>query len=105
VFAASPTPEPPAPTTPYDAAAEAALPHPLFSTTFQSALKQGPEIAQEATKALEKMQIGVKDAEVSKFLADARALQRFQGTDTRTIAVLGDSGEGKKIQSYLLFQY
>ncbi|KAH7193897.1 uncharacterized protein B0J16DRAFT_395906 [Fusarium flagelliforme] len=105
VFAASPTPEPPAPTTAYDAAAEAALPHPLFSATFQSALKQGPEIAQEATKALEKMQIGVKDAEVSKFLADAKALQRFQGTDTRTIAVLGDSGEGKSslINSLLHF--
>ncbi|CAG7563209.1 unnamed protein product, partial [Fusarium equiseti] len=105
VFAASPTPELPAPTTPYDAAAEAALPHSLFSATFQSALKQGPEIAQEATKALEKMQIGVKDAEVSKFLADAKALQRFQGTDTRTIAVLGDSGEGKSslINSLLHF--
>lgn len=104
-FTASPTPEPPNLATPYDVAAEAALPHALFSANFQNALKQGPEIAQEATRALEKMQIGVKDAELGKFLVDAKALQRFQGTDTRKIAVLGDSGEGKSslINSLLHF--
>jgi hypothetical protein len=96
---ASPTPEPSAPITPYDARAEAAPPHALFTATFQVALKQGSDIAQKAVRAIEKIQAGTSvevDSEVDKFLGDAKSLQRFQGTDTRTIAVLGDSGEGKK---------
>jgi hypothetical protein len=66
---------------------------------FQDALKEGPNIAQKAVKAIEKMQAGnpgILDSDVSKFLDDAKDLQQFQGSDTRTIAVLGDSGEGKK---------
>lgn len=45
------------------------------------------------------------DPAMSKFLKDARSLQVFQGTDTRTIAVLGDSGQGKSslINSLLHF--
>jgi ABC-type transport system involved in cytochrome bd biosynthesis fused ATPase/permease subunit len=96
---ASPTPEPPALITPYDARAEAAPPHALFTATFQDALKQGSHIAQKAVRAVEKIQAsasGEVDSEIDKLLGDAKSLQRFQGTDTRTIAVLGDSGEGKK---------
>ncbi|KAI1057394.1 hypothetical protein LB507_011543 [Fusarium sp. FIESC RH6] len=102
-FVASPTPEPPALATPYDAAAEAAPPHPLFSATFQDALKQGPEIAQEAVRAIQTLRTSINDNKLVKLLADAMALRRFRGTDTRTIAVLGDSGEGKETQWRILF--
>lgn len=97
-YVASPTPEPPAPVTPYDAKEEAAPPHVLFSDIFQDAMKQGVGMAQKATAAIEKMQTCASeeaDSGVGKFLDDAKDLQRFQGTDTRTIAVLGDSGEGE----------
>ncbi|RKK19393.1 hypothetical protein BFJ65_g6115 [Fusarium oxysporum f. sp. cepae] len=48
---------------------------------------------------------GILDSDVSKLLDDAKDLQQFQGSDTRTIAVLGDSGEGKSslINSLLHF--
>ncbi|PCD21564.1 hypothetical protein FGRA07_11678 [Fusarium graminearum] len=92
---ASPTPEPSVPITPYDARAESAPPHALFTATFQDVLKQASDIAQKADEG----------SEIDKFLGDAKRLQRFQGTDTRTIAVLGDSGEGKSslINSLLHF--
>ncbi|KAH7133693.1 hypothetical protein EDB81DRAFT_859227 [Dactylonectria macrodidyma] len=35
------------------------------------------------------------DATLKRLMEDAKSLRRFQGSDTRTIAVLGDSGEGK----------
>lgn len=98
-FIASPTPEPSAPITPYDDRAEAAPPHALFTTTFQDALKQGSDIAQKTMRSIEKLQSGASrevESDINKFLSDAKSLQRFQGTDTRTIAVLGDSGEGKE---------
>ncbi|KAF5589898.1 uncharacterized protein FSUBG_11004 [Fusarium subglutinans] len=83
----SPTPAPPAPVTPYDPRQEPAPIHTLFTSTLQDALKE------EA------------DSELSKFLDDAKDLQGFQGTDTRTVAVLGASGEGKSslINSLLHF--
>ncbi|CAJ0551485.1 Ff.00g114150.m01.CDS01 [Fusarium sp. VM40] len=107
-FVASPTPEPSAPITPYDDRAEAAPPHALFMATFQDALKLGSDIAQKAVRSIEKVQAGASgeiDSEIDKLLGDAKSLQRFHGTDTRTIAVLGDSGEGKSslINSLLHF--
>lgn len=98
-FIASPTPEPSAPITPYDDRAEAAPPHALFTATFQDALKQGSDIARKTVTSIERVQTGGSrevESDINKFLSDAKSLQRFQGTDTRTIAVLGDSGEGKE---------
>lgn len=98
-YMASPNPEPPALVIPYDTRTELAFSHALFTSVFQDALKEGPNIAQKAVKAIEKMQAGnpgILDSDVSMFLDDAKDLQQFQGSDTRTIAVLGDSGEGKK---------
>ncbi|QKD53759.2 uncharacterized protein FOBCDRAFT_260326 [Fusarium oxysporum Fo47] len=107
-YMASQNPEPPALVIPYDTRTELAFSHALFTSVFQDALKEGPNIAQKAVKAIEKMQAGnpgILDSDVSKFLDDAKDLQQFQGSDTRTIAVLGDSGEGKSslINSLLHF--
>ncbi|KAG8670948.1 hypothetical protein FPOAC1_004183 [Fusarium poae] len=104
----SPIPEPPASIIPYDARTEVPPTHALFTDTFQNALLQGSETAQKVVRAIEKLQAGAlreSDSEVRNFLSDAKSLQHFQGTDTRTIAVLGDSGEGKSslINSLLHF--
>ncbi|CEI60224.1 unnamed protein product [Fusarium venenatum] len=105
---ASPIPEPPAPMIPYDARTEVAPAHALFTDTFQNALLQGSKTAQKVVRAIEKMQAGASresNSEVGNFLNDSKSLRHFQGTDTRTIAVLGDSGEGKSslINSLLHF--
>ncbi|KAF5688802.1 hypothetical protein FCIRC_1708 [Fusarium circinatum] len=104
----SPTPEPPVPITPYDPRQEPAPIHTLFKSAFQDALKEGPELAKMVVKAIQKLQTKnpkESDSELSKFLDGAKDLQRFQGTDTRTVAVLGASGEGKSslINSLLHF--
>ncbi|KAH7190559.1 hypothetical protein BKA60DRAFT_626321 [Fusarium oxysporum] len=81
-YMASPNPEPPALVIPYDTRTELAFPHALFTSVFQDALKEGPNIAQKAVKAIEKMQAGnpgILDSDVSKFLDDAKDLQQFQG--------------------------
>lgn len=88
----------PPPVIPYDIEDEARPSHPLFTSTFQNALKDGFRIAKDTVSAIDKMRAGglvESDTDLKKFLDDAKALQRFQGSDTRTIAVLGDSGEGK----------
>ncbi|KAF4472847.1 hypothetical protein FALBO_253 [Fusarium albosuccineum] len=102
------TPQPITPITPYDARDEPAPRHALFTSVFQDALEQGPEIAKKAAVAIEKMSAGGlegTDSEIEKFLNDTRDLQRFQGTDARTIAVLGDSGEGKSSLINSLLHY
>ncbi|XEV04523.1 hypothetical protein FSHL1_009810 [Fusarium sambucinum] len=104
----SPIPEPPTPIIPYDARTEVPPTHTLFTDTFQNALLQGSETAQKVVQAIEKMRVGAlreSNPEVLNFYGDAKSLQHFQGTDTRTIAVLGDSGEGKSslINSLLHF--
>ncbi|KAL3965416.1 hypothetical protein ACCO45_002420 [Purpureocillium lilacinum] len=99
-----PSPQP----IPYDAKDEPAPAHALFTSTFQDALKDGRKIAQAAVAAIEAA-IGTGTAEpddlLRKLMQDAKGLTKFEGTDTRTIAVLGDSGEGKSslINSLLHF--
>lgn len=84
--------------TPYDPKDEAAPVHPFFSTTFQTALKDGANIAKETifrSRKLAPSYSPKSDPNLNRFIQDAGSLMRFQGSDTRTIAVLGDSGEGK----------
>jgi len=89
---------------PYDAKDEPAPAHALFTSTFQDALKDGRKIAQAAVAAIEAA-IGTGTAEpddlLRKLMQDAKGLTKFEGTDTRTIAVLGDSGEGKHKSIYV----
>lgn len=95
-----PSPQP----IPYDAKDEPAPAHALFTSTFQDALKDGRKIAQAAVAAIEAA-IGTGTAEpddlLRKLMQDAKGLTKFEGTDTRTIAVLGDSGEGKHKSIYV----
>ncbi|UNI13469.1 hypothetical protein JDV02_000212 [Purpureocillium takamizusanense] len=92
------TPQPPTQPIPYDAKDEAAPAHELFTSTFQDALKDGRKISEDAVAAIEgamQASTAASTVELRQLLHTAKALTSFECTDTRTIAVLGDSGEGK----------
>lgn len=80
----------------YDVRNETAPAHRFFTVEFQSTLQAGLGIARDMLTELEGLDGLVQsDSNLQKFLEDANALCAFQGSDTKTIAVLGDSGEGR----------
>ena len=82
--------------TPYDVRNESAPAHRFFTPEFQSALRAGAGIARDTLAELERLGGLVRgERELEKLLDDAVRLCSFQGSDTKTIAVLGDSGEGR----------
>ncbi|KAK4152198.1 hypothetical protein C8A00DRAFT_35109 [Chaetomidium leptoderma] len=85
------------PTTPYDVRTEAAPAHRFFTAEFQSALRAGLGVARDTLAAAEALDSFVEDGgeDLEKLLDDANELCAFEGSDIKTIAVLGDSGEGK----------
>lgn len=80
----------------YDVTDEEAPLEPFFTSIFQNALRDGLGIANKLVSAIEKL-IGdeTPSVDLERLLNDARKLETFQSSDTRTIAVLGDSGEGE----------
>jgi len=68
---------------------------PFFTPVFQTALKTGLNIANKVVSAIEKL-VGSSEpsSDLERLFKDATRLGTFQSSDTRTIAVLGDSGEG-----------
>lgn len=93
----SPSPANPLPNpAPYDIQDEGAPPHHFFKHSFQNALRDAVGIAKELASLIEDLQ-GTEapyyDA-LTRLLEDARSLGAFTGSETRTIAVLGDSGQG-----------
>ncbi|EFQ96945.1 hypothetical protein MGYG_08870 [Nannizzia gypsea CBS 118893] len=81
----------------YDVESETAPIMPFFSPTFQRSLKEGLEIAQRTTIALEKLKpFLVPGSRGGELMADGMRFSSFRGCDTRTIALLGDSGEAGK---------
>ena len=81
---------------PYDVRDEKAPLEPFFTPVFQTALQGGLNIAKKLVGAIERFG-GASESrgDLNRLLKDAKALSIFQSSDTRTIAVLGDSGEGK----------
>jgi hypothetical protein len=68
---------------------------PFFTSVFQTALQNGLGIANKVVTAIEKLAGSSEpSSDLERLFKDARRLGTFQSTDTRTIAVLGDSGEG-----------
>lgn len=80
---------------PYDVRDEEAPLETFFTPVFQTALQNGLSIANKVDTAIETL-FGSSQAssDLERLLKDARRLGIFQSSDTRTIAVLGDSGEG-----------
>lgn len=80
---------------PYDVRDEEAPLEPFFTSVFQTALQNGLSIANTVCTAIEKL-VGSSEpsSDLERLSKDAKRLGTFQSSDTRTIAVLGDSGEG-----------
>ncbi|RYO92978.1 hypothetical protein DL762_001340 [Monosporascus cannonballus] len=80
--------------------------HPFFTSSFQTALKAGLDIAKGVANTIQSIPDSIeRGPEIHRLLKDAKSLSSFVGSDTRTIAVLGDSGQGKSslINSLLHF--
>lgn len=82
-------------TGPYDVRDEESPLEPFFTSVFQTALQNGLGIANKVVSAIGKL-VGSSEpsSDLERLFKDARRLGTFQSSDTRTIAVLGDSGEG-----------
>lgn len=80
---------------PYDVRDERAPSEPFFTPAFQTALQKGLGIARSAATALCPFESSSEPGgDLNRLLKDAKELGAFHSSDTRTIAVLGDSGEG-----------
>ncbi|KFY44996.1 hypothetical protein V494_01204 [Pseudogymnoascus sp. VKM F-4513 (FW-928)] len=94
------------PTSPYDVGSEEPPLEPFFASPFQTALQKGLDIAKDAADAMERAgKPVVAGGDLQRLINNATELSTFESSETRTIAVLGDSGEGKSslINSLLHF--
>ncbi|MBE3046254.1 hypothetical protein IMZ48_27700 [Candidatus Bathyarchaeota archaeon] len=81
---------------PYDINSEQMPPHPFFSTEFQAKLREGGIIAERAVAVIGRMTDVVgHDETLDRLMEDSQRLTSFRATETKTVAILGDSGEGK----------
>ncbi|MBE3047626.1 hypothetical protein IMZ48_34955 [Candidatus Bathyarchaeota archaeon] len=81
---------------PYDVSAERMPDHRVFSIEFQDMLQRGMGIARGTVAAIDRLTAVVGDDDtLADLRKDALRLSSFRATDTKTIAVLGDSGEGR----------
>ena len=79
----------------YDVNSERAPSHPFFTQALQQALISGAGTAKQAAAYIQDLnEIDDPGVVATKLLRDAKKLSAFHAEDTRTIAVLGDSGEG-----------
>ena len=86
--------------TPYDVGNETAPAHRFFTPEFQATLREGAAIARNTLAEVEMFDELVEgDSGLEKLLDDATELCSFRGSDTKTIAVLGNSGEGGLIHA------
>ncbi|KAL8365133.1 hypothetical protein RB595_004106 [Gaeumannomyces hyphopodioides] len=100
---ASPLPDP----VPYDIRDEGAPLHQFFDPSFQNALRGAVDIAKELVNLIGDLR-GTEPPyynALTRLLKDARRLGDFTGSETRTIAVLGDSGQGKSSLINSLLHY
>lgn len=68
---------------------------PFYSPVFQTALHSGHAIARGTHDAIQRvMGRSDKNAALNSFLTDAMSLSQNKTASVRTIAVIGDSGEG-----------
>ncbi|OBT85494.1 hypothetical protein VE02_07345 [Pseudogymnoascus sp. 03VT05] len=80
----------------YDVETEAPPPERFYSLNFQNTIQSGTNISNQLAEALEKAQLSPVDGDnLPRLISDAKTLRKFEASDTRTIAILGDSGEGK----------
>lgn len=82
-------------TGPYNIRDEVPPEHAFFSRDFQTALRNGLGVARGIADMIRNMPPSIeRGPEIQALLGKAENMGRFIGSDTRTVAVLGDSGEG-----------
>jgi len=81
---------------PYDTKDEPAPTAPFYTTAFQSALKDGVGIAREAAEAFVTACALDDSPALQRLKSMAEDLSKYRSSETKTIAVLGDSGEGER---------
>jgi hypothetical protein len=74
---------------------EPAPSEPFYSQTFQLALKSGIRIASDASDGLTTLRGSMTNQGLRSLQENADTLKNYQCSGTRTIAVLGDSGQGE----------
>ncbi|KAI9739990.1 MAG: hypothetical protein M1818_005046 [Claussenomyces sp. TS43310] len=81
---------------PYDVRDEEALPEAYFTPDFKKALQQGRGTAKSAANTVKGLMLldpSCQDTILRKLRLEAIQLDNFQNSETRKIAVLGDSGK------------
>jgi hypothetical protein len=81
---------------PYDIKDEPAPTAPFYTTAFQSALRDGVGIAREAAEAFVAICALDDNPALQRLKSMAEDLSKYRSSETKTIAVLGDSGEGER---------
>lgn len=83
-------------TSAYNVESEVPPSQPFHSPAFQDVLRKGLNIPRQLADALEKAQLSLVDGDnIQRLISDAQGLSKFEVSDTRTIAILGDSGGGE----------
>jgi hypothetical protein len=80
---------------PYNINDEPAPNEPFYSPQFQSMLQEGIKIAGDVTDGLIELRSFASNQGLSNLQENAETLKNYQNSGTRTIAVLGDSGQGE----------
>lgn len=92
-------------TAPYDVNGEEAPVEPFFDPRFQATLVKGIDLAQRMANAMAGDHFkSERDSDLNRLWNDAKRLRNFQTSDTRTVAVLGDSGQGESTLSLCIAQ-
>ena len=82
----------------YDVNSEQVPDEPFFDARFQAALVKGKDLAQKVANALAGYHLqSERESDLKRLWSDAKKLSSFQTSDTRTVAVLGNSGEGDSL--------
>ena len=82
---------------PYDVKEETSSPsHPFYTQSSRSkGIEDGIRLAKDINVALQRLSVDMaSDADVSRFVEEAKRLSNFEAHDLKRIAVLGDSGAG-----------
>lgn len=99
---AEPEAQPDVPVTsqPYDPAQELVPEHVFYSAGFRAKLESGLDLAGRAVSCIEQALArmpATDTAELQRHLTEAKYLRDFRPAATRTLAFLGDSGQGKRL--------
>lgn len=83
---------------PYNVETEERPEAPFYTAAFQAAMKECYAITQDMANALKNAEASVHSSDMRRLRSDAELLSMYQSTNTRSIAVLGDSGDGKTMR-------